>query len=125
MKPVFSLLALLFGTLLLLPLLAWSSLQDPGLNGMSPFAAALGKLFSPRTAWATVAGMGAVVLGIAGLLDAALLEGVDRHERKRALPVWWAALGVGAVAMLVLLLVVSYLGLQAGEAAVISRWVNR
>ena len=102
-------LAVLAGSLVLLPLLAWASLQDPKLGGARYYAAVLATLFEGRAAWATLAGAGLVVLGLAAFLYATFLAGADRHERERALPAFWAVLGVCAVGMLALLVGVNYL----------------
>jgi hypothetical protein len=118
-------LVILYGSVVLLPLLAWASLQDPKLVGMSYWCAVLAKLFSPQVAWAVLTGLGAVVLGLVVILRALLLTGTDEHERKEVRPVFWVALGVGLVAMFGLLIVVNYFGLQAGEIKVLSRWINR
>jgi hypothetical protein len=119
---VFALLAVMAGSLVLLPLLAWASLQDPRLSGSHYYTAVLATLFSTR---ATLAGMVAIVLGLAAALYAVFLAGSDRHKRKAARPVFWTALGICSVAMFALLLFVNYLGLQAGEVKPISRWVWR
>ena len=99
----------LAGSLVLLPLLAWACLQDPGLTGARYYAAVLATLSEGRAAWATLGGAGVVVLGLAAFLHAVFLAGADRHERKRALPVFWAVLGVCGVGMLALLVGVNYL----------------
>jgi hypothetical protein len=117
-----ALFAIVTGSLFLLPLLAWASLQDPKLVGADYYSAVVTSLFGTG---ATLAGVSAVVLGVAAGLYAVLLAGGDRQERKDALPYFWAALGVGCMAVFSLLLVVNYLGLHAGEVGPISRWVWR
>ena len=58
---VFALIAILTGSLLLLPLLAWASLQNPSLGGAAVLATLLGNR-------AGLAGVAVVVLGVvAGL----------------------------------------------------------
>jgi hypothetical protein len=117
-----ALLAIVAGSLFLLPILAWASLQDPRLVAADYYAAVVTTLFSTG---ATLAGVSVVVLGVAAGLYVVLLAGRDRQERKAALPYFWAALGVGTVAVFALLLFVNYLALQAGEVAPISRWLWR
>jgi hypothetical protein len=119
---VFALIAIFAGSLLLLPLLAWASLQDPRLDGAEYHAAVLATLLGNRAALACAA---VLVLGVAAGLHATLLADCDRHERKEAMPWFWAALCLGTVAGFTLLLFVNYLGLQAGEVGPISRWVWR
>jgi hypothetical protein len=119
---VLALFAVLWGSLLLLPLLAWASLQDPTLVGMDYFAAVIATLLSNPTA---PAGMAVLVLGVAAGLHAALLVGNDRHERMRALLWFWTALGAGCLVVFALLLAVNLLGLQSGEVGPIARWVWR
>jgi hypothetical protein len=120
---MFSLVSILAGNLLLLPLLAWASLQDPRLAGPRYHAAVLATLFST---WAFPVVIGAVVLGVATALHAVLLAGRDRHERKETMPWFWVALGLGSAAVFaLLLLLVNHLGLVAGEVRPISRWVWR
>jgi hypothetical protein len=119
---VLALFAVVAGSLLLLPLLAWASLQHPRSTGTGYHAAVLATLFGNRAA---LAGVVMLVLGIAAGLYAVLLAGGERHERKEALPWFWSALVVGSVAAFALLLFVNYLGLQAGEVGPISRWVWR
>jgi hypothetical protein len=106
---VLAVVAVLGGGLVLLPLLAWASLQDPKLDGARYYAAVLATLFEGRVTWATLAGAGVVVVGLAAFLYAAFLAGADRHERERALPAFWAVLGVCVVGMLALLVGVNYL----------------
>jgi hypothetical protein len=120
---VLSLFAILAGSLLLLPLLAWASVhQDPRLSGASYYAAVLAKLLGT---WAVWAGVATVILGVAAALHAVLLAGGDRHERKEAWPNFRVSLVVGSVAVFSLLLFVNYLGLQAGAVGPFSRWVWR
>jgi hypothetical protein len=119
---VLSLFAILGGSLLLLPLLAWASVQDPRLSGASYYAAVLAKLLGT---WAVWAGVATVILGVAAGLHAILLAGGDRHERKEAWPNFRVGLLVGSMAVFSLLLFVNYLGLQAGAVGPISRWVWR
>jgi hypothetical protein len=108
-------LAVLWGSVLLLPLLAWASLQDSYLSGPDHVAAVLRQLFGTRAVAATLAGASAIVLGLAAVLYAALFAGADRHERKAARPAYWTALAVGSVAVFALLVVVNYLGLWTGR----------
>jgi hypothetical protein len=117
-----ALLAILLGSVLLLQLLAWASLQDPRLEGADYYQAVLCKLFGPRTTWATLLGAGSLTLGLAGLLHAVLLVGRDAAERRQALPVFWAALGIGIGGLLGLLVLVNYFGLQSGEIRCLSEW---
>jgi hypothetical protein len=69
------LLAILFGGIVLLTLLAWASLQDPKLEGAGYLYAVLGKLFGPWTTWTTLTGVGAIVLGLAHIMWSAFLAG--------------------------------------------------
>jgi hypothetical protein len=87
--------------------------------------AVLGTLLGPTTGWATLAGVGAVALGLAVLLHRVFLAGADAHERKDARPDFWAALGVGTATVLGLLAAVNYFGLQAGKVVLISGGIGR
>jgi hypothetical protein len=115
-------LAILLGSLVLLPLLAWATLQDPHLTGANYCAAVLCRLFCTKAITATISGLVVLLLGIAVLLYSAFLAATDRHERKAALPMYWAALGVSSVAMVVLLVAVNFLGQQSSLFPVVSRW---
>src|SRR5689334_20006986 len=84
---ILALLVVSSGCLLLLPLLAWASLQDPRLSGADYSGAVLATLFGT---WATLASVVAVVLGLAAALYATFLAGADRHERKAVLRFFWA-----------------------------------
>jgi hypothetical protein len=117
-----SVLGILCGSLLLLTLLAWASQQDPNLTGAAYAAAIVKALFATRAVVATVAGAAAVFLGLATLLYAAFLAGVSRHERKAALPAYWAALGISSAALFLLLVAVNSLGQQSHLFPVIERW---
>jgi hypothetical protein len=119
-----ALLAVLAGSLLL-PLLAWASLQPPSTTRLNYCAAVLAQLFGPRTAWVALAGLGAIVAGLAAGLHALFLAGADRRERKEALPAFGAALIVCSVAMIALLAAVTWFGQQAGEVVSLLRWVGR
>jgi hypothetical protein len=68
--------------------------------------------------------VGAVVLGLAGMLYAVFLAGASVRERREALPVFRLALGAGTVAVLGLPLAVNYLGFQAGEIMLLSGKVH-
>jgi hypothetical protein len=118
-------LVILFGSLQLLPLLAWASLQDPSLASVDYYMAVRGKLFVPPTIWATLTGMSAVVFGLAAICYVGVFADMDRTERAKAVPAFWAALALGASAMFALLVAVNYFGLQAGEATSLARWANR
>ncbi len=115
-----SLLSILFGCVLLLHLLAWAGVQGPKLQGNDYWWAVLTILFGPKTGWLTAAGLGAVVLGLAGVAWATLLTGAGRWERQEALPLfWWSVVG-GAAGVLALLVAVNYFGMQAGQMVVIA-----
>jgi hypothetical protein len=66
-----------------------------------------------------------MTLGLAAMLHRVFLADGDGWERRQALPAFWAALAVGTLARLGLLVAVNYFSLQAGEAAPLSRWINR
>jgi hypothetical protein len=117
-----SVLAILSGSLVLLTLLAWASLQDPNLIGAAYAAAVVRALFGTRAVVATVAGTAAVILGLAALLYAAFLAGASRPEWKDALPAYWAALGISSAALFLLLVAVNSLGQQSHLFPVIERW---
>ena len=87
--------------------------------------AVLGKVFSLRAFPLAIAGVGAIVLGLAGMLHRVILAEADMRERKDALPAFWVALGIGTVAILGVLITVNYFSFQAGELTPISRWINR
>jgi hypothetical protein len=119
-----ALLAIVFGSVLLLQLLAWATLQDPRLEGVDYLYAVLGKFFGLRAIPTAIVGAAAIVLGLAGMLHRVFLAEGDMREQKEALPAFWAALGIGTVAVLGLLIAVNYFSLQAGQVTSISRWTN-
>ena len=105
--------ALLWGSILLLEVLAWASLPDGRREGVAYYSAVLGKLFGARTAL----GMCLVCLGLGGLLRAVFVV-----ERKR---VFWGLLGIGLACLLGLLVAVNYFGLQAGTVWFLSNEFRR
>jgi hypothetical protein len=118
-------LAVLFGCLLLLPLLASASLQDPRLSGLDYGVAVLTTLFTKRMVGAMSAGLMTIIVGLAMFLYAFLLLGLTRQERREARPVFWMALGVGIIAIVILLMMVNLAGLKAGKVISISQWTCR
>jgi hypothetical protein len=118
-----ALLAIIFGCVLLLPLLARASIHDPSLQGPDYWAAVLGFFLRSRVALAAFTGIGIIVLGLAQILEGVLLSEADGGEMRQILPAFWIALGIGTVGFLLLLVGVNYLGLQAGEIIPISRMI--
>jgi hypothetical protein len=113
------------GCLVLLPLLAWASLDEPGLTGTDYLLAVVGRLLVGRAGWSTLGGTAAIVLGLAMALYSTLLAETEGRERREALPIFWAVLAGGVLAVFALLAVVNYLALEAGTPPGISGWVNR
>jgi hypothetical protein len=105
-----SLLAILFGGILLLPLLAWSTLQDPCLEDAGYYHAVVVKLLGPRVIGSVLLGVGLIVLGHVGVLYTLFLAGADKRERRESLPVFWGAVVVGTVATLSVLVAVNCVG---------------